>query len=221
VVEPNLCHLRELDRLTPDHPYFNQARAYWKKWDLPEESLSNFTRLLCGILDFPALLLLNPSPADDMPFEQMVETSNTLSWLRETLEPLELTLRDIVVIDVFSMLTDDKMDGLTGEPKSRAVREAFDLTHEFLRCFKPPAVISCQCATKPSHARWGFFQHPLALDLCSSVRGARGQRVETVSVEDHIIHVVQGFHPSHVVQTERKQPSSDLGAVLQTLLQTA
>ena len=58
---PNLQRRRNLTRLTPNDSFFQNAREIWERKGWTGEGLSNYETLLYGILDFPVILLLNPS----------------------------------------------------------------------------------------------------------------------------------------------------------------
>ncbi|KAI9035451.1 uncharacterized protein KD926_003477 [Aspergillus affinis] len=217
---PHLESHQRITRLEADDPYFQPARELWKRNGWDGEGLSNFIGLLCGILNFPAILLLNPSEWDNLPWNDMIRESPTLSWLQRTLEPLGLTLRDIIIIDVFPLLTNTRMDAMGAQEKQRVTNEVFNLTINFLRHFKPPVIISCQCATRGSHGRWGIVDNPLALSLCSSVDGARRQEVASMSVDEHRIRVVQAFHPMKILYEENLGARSEYDQVLRSILET-
>jgi hypothetical protein len=79
---PNIQSSRRISRLSPDDPFFQEARdIHWEREDWNGEGLSNYITLLCGILNFPAILLLNPSGWDYLPWNEMIENSPTLTWL--------------------------------------------------------------------------------------------------------------------------------------------
>lgn len=219
-VRPYLNSRRKMSRLSADHPYFQPARDLWEREGWDGEGLSNYIALLCGILDFPAILLLNPSGLDHLLWDDMIRQSPTLSWLQQILESFGFTLRDIIIIDAFPLLTDRKMDSMGSEEKLRLTNEVFNLTVNFLRHFKPPVIISCQCATKSSHHRWGIVDNPLAAPLCSSVNRARHREVAMMSVDTHVIHVVQGFHPMYIVYEEDPEMRSDHDQVLRSILKS-
>ena len=111
--------------------------------------LSNYITLMCGFLAFSVIMLLNPSGLDYLPWDDMVDESPTLTWLRRVLQPLGFTLKEIIIIDVFSLLTNQRMDNLPDDEKLRMASEVFNLTVKFLHHFQPQIVISCQCSTKP------------------------------------------------------------------------
>ncbi|KAE8330396.1 hypothetical protein BDV39DRAFT_202197 [Aspergillus sergii] len=113
-----------------------QGRQFQKKWDIPEEGFNNWKALLSGWLEFPAILLLNPSPWDHLPFDEMVDKSPTLSWLQKTLGGLQLQLDDVIILDTFPMLRDNlRNDTLTQMGPARLdelARESFALTRASL-----------------------------------------------------------------------------------------
>ncbi|KAJ5742549.1 uncharacterized protein N7511_011281 [Penicillium nucicola] len=208
------------------HDFFSQtykaaaeARHIWEREGWNGEGLSNYITLLCGILNFPAILLLNPSGWDYLPWNEMIENSPTLTWLEQALEPWGFTLRDIIIIDTFPLLTDRDMNSMEDAEKLRLSSEVFNLTVSFLHRFKPPVMVSCQCATKTSHPRWGIVEHPVAALLCSSVGGARRREVAQLSVNERIIHVVQGFHPMYIERTADPEIRSGLDETLHSIIE--
>jgi hypothetical protein len=218
-LRPGLESQQTIRRISPDDPFFQHAWDIWRRENWDGEGLSNYIKLICGVLAFPVIVLLNPSNFDQLLFDEMVRNSPTLRWLKDMLESLSLTLEDIIVIDCFSLLTDEKMDDMEDDEKVRMANEVFTLTVEFLRQFQPQIIISCQCATKPSHPRWGIVNHPLAQRLCSSVYGARNHNVVEVSLDERTIHVVQGFHPMHIERCDNLAQKSDRDQVLRQLLE--
>lgn len=217
-LQPYLDGCRTLERLSPDNPFFQHARDFWEKEGFEGNGLSNYTDLLCGILNFPPILLLNPSNWDYLALDDMIRKSPTLSWLQDTLESFGFTLRDIVIIDIFPLLTDQNLNTIEEGERRRLCNEAFNLTVNFFRQFQTPVVISCQCSTRRGHARWDLVDHPLADQLSSSVHKARGQQVTRVRLDDQIIHVAQGFHPMHIEYEKDVHKRLDLEQVLRGLL---
>lgn len=219
VIQPQLEGLRQARRLElhEAHPLYIMARDFQKKWRVPEASFLNFCELLSGSLDFPSVLLLNPSPLDHLPPDEMIEGSQTLSWIRDALQPMQLTFRDVIVLDMFSMATDVFMDDLGKKDQAQFVDEAFNLTFQFLQYIQPQVLISCQCSTQPQNDRWGFYDHVVARSLCSSVQGARAQRVHAVNIGSHAIRVVQGFHPNYAIKRMREGYGSEYDGMLQDL----
>jgi hypothetical protein len=181
-----------LIRLSPNHLFFEQAKAIWHKYGCPEQSFKNFQKLLCGILNFLVILLINPKN-DHLPFKEMVLSTQTLKWLKQTLEQLGLTLDNIIIMELFPILTNNWLDTHLAK-REEAIREIFNLTVDFLHKSKLPIILSCQCFPCFRHKRWGSFNHALATNLCLSMFGAENQQVSKVSIDDQSICVVQGFH---------------------------
>jgi hypothetical protein len=217
---PSLQTQRQLHRITPDNPFFQRPREIWEREGWDGEGLSNYITLLCGILNFPAILLLNPSGWDYLPWDQMIENSPTLAWIQEVLARWGLSLRDIIVIDAVPLLTDQKLDAMDDTERERFANEVFNLTVEFLLQFDVRVMISCQCSTNSSHRRWGIVNDPFAAQLCSSVSGARRQDVAEVYLHERTIRVIQGFHPMHIERTEDPDARSSLDGVLRGLFDT-
>jgi hypothetical protein len=66
---------------------------------------------IAGRLDrIPAVMLLNPSQKDHLPFQTMVSQSTTLSWLRDMLAEMQLGLDEVIVFDMFPILPDDLLE---------------------------------------------------------------------------------------------------------------
>ena len=59
-LRPTLKNQKQLIKLSPDHLFFERAKAVWHKYGRLEQSFENFQKLLCGILNFPVILLMNP-----------------------------------------------------------------------------------------------------------------------------------------------------------------
>lgn len=124
---PDLQRRQNLTRLSPNDPFFQDARDICEREGWNREGLSNYITLLCGAFNFPAILLLNPSGWDHLPWDEMVQNSPTLTWLQQTLEPWGFTLRDIIIIDAFPFLADRKM-AMESAEKLRLSNEVFNLT---------------------------------------------------------------------------------------------
>ncbi|KAL4744733.1 hypothetical protein BDW72DRAFT_187924 [Aspergillus terricola var. indicus] len=154
-------------------------------------------------MEFPAVMLLNPSPLDHIPFQDMVEMSDTLSWLQETLAGMHLSIDDVIIFDMFPMLRKDLLEATEQEGRAKRdelVQESFALTRASLALVRPRVLISCQCCTKPDNETWGFFDNKLARQLCSSLEGARTGRIQRLDVDEHQIQVVHGIHPNYVLK---------------------
>lgn len=214
VIPRHLTGLRRSRRfeLAESDPLYLQGRQFQERWGVSEASFLNWLELLTGWMDFPALMLLNPSPCDHLPHAEMVDMSTTLTWVENTLQMARLALPDVIIFDMFPMVRDNLLERTEAADRVALVQESFALTVECLRRIQPRVLISCQCCTQPLNDRWGFFDNTMAQQLCSSVAGAQSGQVRRVDVDGHRMHVVQGMHPNYVVQ---KRP--DLEGVLQRL----
>ncbi|KAK5790556.1 hypothetical protein VI817_007843 [Penicillium citrinum] len=195
-------------------PIYVAGRKFQIKYGISEASFQNWIKLLCGYLDFPVILLLNPSGFDVLEYEEMVQQSPTLLWLKDNLEILNLELRDVIVLDTFPMVTDGLSESKKfAEDWSELVADSFELTLTCLRYIRPQILISCQCCSKAINKRWGSFGDVRATELCSSEAGARQELVKKVNIYGHRMLVVQGVHPQNVVQYNPK-----MEGILKTLL---
>ena len=97
------------------------------------------------------------------------------------------------------MLSAEDLNQTGSTEKETAIQEAYSVTVEILAGKKPMIVIFCQFQTKGSLI-WPKALNHVAHELCSSVLGARKVQVKVVTVGDHDIHVIQGFHPMHLLR---------------------
>lgn len=167
-------------------PIYVAGRKFQEKHGISEASFQNWIQLLCGYLDFPVILLLNPSRFDALEFGEMVPQSQTLLWLKENLVILKLEMRDVTVLDTFPMVTDELLASKKFvEDWSELVADSFELTWTCLRYIRPRILISCQCCSKPVNEKWGLFGDIRATHLCSSEAAARQEQVKSVDVYGH------------------------------------
>ncbi|KGO72692.1 hypothetical protein PITC_056780 [Penicillium italicum] len=204
-LQPALHAQQTLDPIVSTHSLFDRAKELCQKHQWPMQRFNNFQRLLCGTRNFPCILLLNPKN-DHLPFNDMVKGTPTLRWLEDTLEKIGLRLDDVSIMDLFPMLTDNWLDNHPAKRKE-VIPEIFDLTLDFIREFKPPIFLSCQCFASFQHERWNSFDHYMIQKLSSSMSTAKSQKVRGFYFEEHFIQCVQGFHPANLyrVEYERKQ----------------
>ena len=212
VIPQQVARLQKPQRFMLDeaHDLYIQGRQFQAKWRIPENGFLNWIALLSGWVEFPAILLLNPSPWDHLSFDEMLRKSPTLSWLQKILQSTGLQLDDVIILDTFPMLQDDLRDDILERmgPAGRdeLARESFALTRATLELVQPRVLISCQCCTRPTNKRWEFFEEDnLAQQLCSSVARARARRVRELDVNGHRLQVVQGMHPQYVIKRDTTQ----------------
>jgi hypothetical protein len=215
-IQPGLDAQRTIERISPNHPFFRRAEKLVEEHCLPREGFGNFKRLLCGIREFPCILLQNPKN-DFLEFETMVRTTFTLSWIDEALKELGLNIDDIIIMDLFPMLTDE---WLTNNPDKRlqAIHDMFELTLDFIHEFKLPIILSCQCFKAKGSSLWASFKHTKAGDLRSSMNSAQNKKVSRFKGKGHIAYVVHGFHPASLSYQGRKKDNGQNEAILRDIL---
>jgi len=196
LLQPALNKQKDATQILPTHPFFDQVRTFWQKYGWPLQRFENYRRLLCGILNFPCILLLNPKN-DHLMFDEMVQKTRILLWLQDTLNEMDLCLDDIIIMDLFPMLTNEWLDQHPDE-REEAIREAFDLTIDFIQEFKIRTILSCQCFAPFQHPRWGDFSHTVADGLRSSMIGADNGFVLGLNLTNHTVHGIHGFHPAKI-----------------------
>jgi hypothetical protein len=125
----------------------------------------------------------------------MARKTKTLSWIQDTLKEIGLELDDIIIIDLFPLLTDEWLDQHPNE-RAEYIKEMFQLTLDFIQEFKPPIILSCQCWKPTKNVRWGQFKHHDTEKLRSSMAGAKMQLVSGAYFGAHFTNVVHGFHPA-------------------------
>ena len=217
IIQPALDAQRTIERIPLNHPFFSRAEKLRARYDLPPKGFENFKRLSCGIRDFPCILLQNPKN-DLLEFETMVKRTQTLSWIDETLKKLGLNIDDIVIMDLFPMLTDNWLTNYPNK-KPQAIQDMFELTLDFIHEFKLPVILSCQCFKATEPGIWASFKHTKAGDLRSSMDGARNRKVSQFNYKGHMAYVVHGFHPaSQSYQKKKKDKGENVLAILRGIL---
>ncbi|OQE18072.1 hypothetical protein PENFLA_c022G07348 [Penicillium flavigenum] len=210
-LQPALAAQQTLERIDSEHPLFNRAKKLCEKHDWPIERFENFRRLLCGTRTFPCILLLNPKN-DLLPFDEMVDQTPTLTWLEDVLDEIGLGLDDVIIMDLFPMLTDDWLDEHPAE-RDKVIPEMFKLTLDFIREFKLHTILSCQCFVPFWNERWGSFHHGMLQKLCSNMDRAERRIVSGFSFENHYTHSVAAFHPAKFLRRDEDK-KQELGEIL-------
>ncbi|KAJ6079308.1 hypothetical protein N7467_009061 [Penicillium canescens] len=193
-LQPTLNSQRTLDRIDQSHPFFTKVERICQENKWPEYRFENFRRLMCGVRNFPCILLQNPKN-DHLEYNEMIRKTKTLCWIQDTLKEIGLELDDIIIIDLFPLLTDEWLDQHPNE-RAKYVKDMFQLTLDFIQEFKPPIILSCQCWKPTEKVRWGQFKHNDTEKLRSSMAGAKMQRVSGAYFGAHFTYVVHGFHPA-------------------------
>ncbi|CAI7623021.1 unnamed protein product [Penicillium palitans] len=200
-IQPALEVQKETERILPTDPYFARAEKVREKYIISKKGFDNFRKLLCGVRTFPCILLQNPIN-DHLEYKNMVTKTTTLRWLETELQKVGIKLEDIIIIDLFPMLTDAWVK-THPDARKQAIDDMFALTLDFISTFKPPVIFSCQCLNPQDSDLWASFNDTQAEKLRSSMRGAKDRRVSEFSYKDHITHIVHGFHPSSIFRGTR------------------
>ena len=118
-----------------------------------------------------------------------------LRWIEDVLRDIGLELADVIILDACTLLSNDYIKELARlGRKDEAISEAYDVTQKMLQMLKPNIILACQCST--SFPKWDTGGHVVARELCSSMQRAKNKEVRKVTINDHIINVVQAYHPS-------------------------
>jgi len=102
-----------------------------------------------------------------------VDNCLILSWLDNVLRAFGLTVNDIIILDVFPLLSDQWMKENSESVVSRTIVDAYELTESVLDCLKPKILNSCQCRTKDILAHMGGLVTDFASKAASSTSAAR------------------------------------------------
>ncbi|KAJ5592209.1 hypothetical protein N7537_009113 [Penicillium hordei] len=184
-----------IKRILPNDPIFTQAAKLRDKYGLPQQGFENFRRLLCGIVNFPCILFQNPKN-DKLEFDKMVTETFTLDWLQVVLGDTGFKLDDIIIMELFPMLTDTWLEN-NHDKRLQALHDMFELTLACIHKFKLPVIVACQCFSPKDGGLYDSFWHAKLGDLRSSLNGAKNQTVSQFNYKQHIAHVVHGFHPAY------------------------
>jgi len=131
-----------------------------------------------------------------------------LVWIQGVLREIGLTLAEVIILDICTLLDDCHIRGMYENEKDRAMYEAYNVTREMLQMIKPKIIVSCQCST--FNIKWGGGTHEIARKLCSSMRGAENGEVNETYIEGHKIHVVQAYHPGGFLNhSSREDPNGE------------
>lgn len=201
--------------IRPDHESFNleSVVAFRDKYniDVNSNKWRNFKQLLCGCQDLPFIILQNPANSHVKDYREM-KKCRTMKWLSATLEGIGLTLEEVVVLDVCSLLSDDDLDEMDrrSQDKWGAVEESYKMTEDILRLLKPDVVIACQCSTKGNWwegvMKWQCARNTLARALCSKEIYAKRGLTGKIFVGSHAMSIVYGVHPSRAHWSKAMRP---------------
>lgn len=184
-----------IERIRPNDPFFTRAEKLRDKYGLSQQGFENFRRLICGIRNFPCILLQNPKN-DELEFDKMVTETFTLDWLQNVMSDIGFKLDDIIILELFPMLTDTWL-GDNHDKRLQALHDMFELTLDFIHEFKLPVIVACQCFRPKDGGLYASFQHAKLDDLRSSLKSAQNKTVSQFNYKQHTAHVVHGFHPAY------------------------
>jgi hypothetical protein len=219
-LEADLTEARTWITLREDDPrLLALAKIFCKRWHIPEQAALNFTTLTSGQTKFPVIMLQNPTSDHHFEkFDNMIQKSPTLAWLQNVFHSLGLTIRDVIILDVCPLVSDQWIKKLKRDDLDRAgmaVREAYFLTSQVLDIIRPRIILCCQCATKVflqvEPSIFAYNATDLAESLGSSVKGAKDNVVKTIEHSGRDIFAIQGFHPRYFM-IRRDEGRSDDGA---------
>jgi hypothetical protein len=177
---------------------------------LDSNQWKNFQRLLSGCQNLPFIILQNPTNAHIYEYDEMKKCA-TLQWISDVLAEIGLALEDIVIVDICSLLSENDLkqmaikDSNGPQRKDEAVERSYGMVEDILKCLKPSAVISCQCATLGTRERrtsggkvertWEPAKNVLAGCLCSREYHAKRGWTKTIRIGTHYSLMVYAVHP--------------------------
>ncbi|KUL85662.1 hypothetical protein ZTR_08887 [Talaromyces verruculosus] len=195
-LKPALEKKTGCDRVTEDkYDIFDSASRLMLKYGLSLEAYLQFGELLCGSLDLPVILLQIPKNYDCL---KPSEEDRPLQWLEDCLQCHGLELRDVIVLDLLPMITDEWLEKSDENTREECFEEVCNFVVRVLQTIKPSIVISCQtlaASCRNQRDRWGALTDSVIMDLCSSISRAENQQVSKVCLGEQSIHVIQRIPP--------------------------
>lgn len=175
------------------------------KIELDGNPWKNFKRLLCGYQDLPFIILQNPTRKHVLGYEEMRKCP-TLQWISDVLGEIGLTLEDVVIMDICSLLSDDDLDRMGKDSQSTwdAVEKSYAMVEDVLEFLNPSIVLSCQCVTRLGQRKrisgrlkttWAPADNSLARALCSSQRDITRGTTKKINIGSSSTLCVYGVHP--------------------------
>ena len=164
------------------------GRKLCDDWNIPEKAALNMAALASGRKDWPVILLQNACRGhDNKDFDTMVKECATLSWIKDFLEKIGLSIHEVIILDMCPLLDDgwlEQAEARGPATADKAVKDAYELTEKLLSIINPQTVICCQCCTtttksaedlrgscKPAQILVANAT-PLAEALCSTMQAA-------------------------------------------------
>lgn len=130
----------------------------------------------------------------------------TLQWISDVLGEIGLTLEDVVIVDICSLLSDADLDRMDKESQRTwdAVEKSYAMVEDILEFLDPSMVLSCQCVTKLGQRKridgrlkktWAPADNTLARALCSSQKDIRRGATKKIQIGSKSTLCVYGVHP--------------------------
>ncbi|RDH27534.1 hypothetical protein BDQ94DRAFT_163521 [Aspergillus welwitschiae] len=176
-------------QLGDDDPMFLGAKALQERYGLETNCYKNHVRLAAGYCHMPVILLQNPYKNHGEDFQDIFTPGSSLTWIRNLPEDIGVDIEyDIPVYDICPMISDDwaQMKARTGQLSElrQAIRDAYELTAQYLEALQPSTAVVLQCATNhcsvKKHAVLSSVEHPVAQVFCSSMEEAMQKRTRIV-----------------------------------------
>lgn len=217
-VEDSLIHLTrcktKLRYIGDDHGCFelDSVKKFCKDYaiELDRNPWRNFKRLLSGCQDLPFIILQNPTNAHIYEYDEMKKCP-TLQWISDILAEIGLTLEDVVIVDICSLLSEDDLKRIGAKSpegpqrKDEAVERSYGMVEDILKFLKPSVAVSCQCATMGTRERrtsggavertWEPANNMLASCLCSREYQAKRGWSKNIRIGTSYSLMVYAVHP--------------------------
>lgn len=218
-VKQNLTHSpgskSKLRYIGDDHECFNldSVKRFCEDYEIKmdQNPWKNFKRLLSGCQDLPFILLQNPTNDHTYEYDTMKKCP-TIQWISDVLTEIGLTLDDIVIVDICSLLSENDLKQLGNQDPQRrsdAMERSYEMVEDILKLLQPSVLVSCQCATR-AWKRWGgrlvSTNNTLAKCLCSSESGANNGLTRPVRIGSHDSLMVYAVHPCRLIHEESMVP---------------
>lgn len=197
-----------------DHECFklDSVKKFCEDYDIGLDSnqWKNFKQLLSGCQDLPFIILQNPTNAHIYEYDEMKKCP-TLQWISDVLAEIGLTIEDVVIVDICSLLSENDLKQMASKDsegpqrKDDAVERSYGMVEDILKCLKPRVVISCQCATLGTRERltsggavertWEPAKNMLAGCLCSREYHAKRGWTKNIRIGTKYALMVYAVHP--------------------------
>ncbi|PWI65086.1 hypothetical protein PCL_07385 [Purpureocillium lilacinum] len=184
VLKPSLSAVRELEVIADDHECFEPVRGVCDKWNIGDVPYSNFVKLLCGYLQFPLILLQNPSKLHTESFDSM-RSCPTIGWISRKLDGMGLLLSEVPVLDICSLFSDHDLAKMSEHDQESAREDAYRMAENVLKILR--LKLFSVASAKPRAS------------LCSTVAEAKDRVATRVQVDDYSFWAVKGVHPMRVI----------------------